>query len=143
MGNNVIADLAALKKMTGAQLREKWRKIMESEPATLNRSYLETRLAHRIQVLAYGELKPETKRRLEQLRQSVAIGAPIKAHDKGRPPAGAVLVREHQGVEYRVKVLADGFEYDGKKWKSLTAIAFKITGTHWSGPMFFGLRRKA
>jgi hypothetical protein len=142
MKDNVIAELAALKKMTVNELKAKWRKIMDSEPQTFNRSYLESRLAHRIQILAYGDLKPETKRRLDQLRESMTSGAPFKPHDKYRPPSGAVLVREHKGVEHRVKVLPDGFEYEGRKWRSLTAVASHIAGVHWNGPMFFGLRRK-
>lgn len=142
MNNNVIAELAALKKMGACELREKWKKLMEGEPPTMNRSYLESRLAHRIQVLAYGDLTPDTQRRLQQLRENLVTGSPLKPREKGRPPIGAILVREHGGVEHRVKVIKDGFEYNGRVWKSLSAVASHIAGVHWNGPMFFGLRRK-
>lgn len=142
MKNNVIAELAALKTMNAIELRDKWKKLMDGDPPTMNRIYLESRLAHRIQTLTYGGISRETERRLQQLRENLATGAPLKPRDKGRPPIGAVLVREHGGTEHRVKVLKDGFEYNGRVWKSLTAVASHIAGVHWNGPMFFGLRRK-
>lgn len=141
MNTSVLEDIAALKRMTGVELMDRWRKLIGGEPPSKNKSYMISRIAHRIQVLAFGDIKPETKRRLAKLRELEASGAPI-VHDSDRPPEGAVLVREYQGVEHRVKVLAVGFEYQGIKYKSLSAIAKHITGTHWNGLVFFGLRRK-
>ncbi len=60
---------------------------------------------------------------------------------KDRPVAGTRLIREWQGVEHHVTVLTDGYEYQGRKYKSLSAIARAIAGTRWNGPLFFGLRR--
>lgn len=142
MKNNVIAELVALKTMNASELRDKWKKLMDGDPPTMNRTYLESRLAHRIQTLAYGGISHETERRLQQLRENLTTGSPLKPRDTGKPPIGAVLVREHGGVEHRVKVIKDGFEYNGRVWKSLTAVASHIAGVHWNGPMFFGLRRK-
>lgn len=141
MNTNVLEEISALKRMTGVELIEKWKNLIGGEPPSKNISFMISRLAHRIQVLAFGDIKPETKRRLAKLRENEASGAPI-VHNSDRPPVGAVLVREYQGIEHKVKVLAEGFEYKGIKFKSLSAIARHITGTHWNGLVFFGLRRK-
>ncbi len=140
MQTNVLEEIAALKRMDGLELIDRWKKLIGGYPPTTNKSFMIARIAHRIQVLAMGDIKPETKRRLQQLREHEASGAPI--HDTDRPPAGAVLVREHKGIEHKVKVLANGFEYEGITYKSLSAIAKRITGTQWNGLVFFGLRRK-
>ena len=94
-------------------LQAQWRELFESEPRRRNRGYLESRIAYRIQELAHGGLSPATVAR---------------------------LIREYQGVEHCVTVLADGFEYQGRPYKSLSAVARAITGTRWNGPLFFGLR---
>ena len=141
MNNNIIAQVAALKMMPMSELKEQWKKLHECEPPPFNRGYLESRLAYRLQELAYGGMKNDTARRIDALRESVTNNTPYKPGNKNRPPVGAILVREHRGVEHRVRVLQDGFEYNGKTYRSLTALASKIAGVHWNGPMFFGLRR--
>jgi hypothetical protein len=141
MNNNVIEQLAALKTMPVDKLKAKWRELFRNEPPPFNRGYLESRLAYRIQELVYGGLKKETARRIEQLRPD-ASGRIAYKRDTNLPPIGAILVREHGGVEHRVRVLQDGFDYNGKTFRSLSAVASHITGVHWNGPMFFGLRRK-
>ncbi|MDE3037377.1 MAG: DUF2924 domain-containing protein [Pseudomonadota bacterium] len=141
MMDNVITQVAALKTMTAAELKEQWKKLNESEPPPFNRGYLESRLAYRLQEIAYGGMKKDTVKRIEALRENIANNAPYKPGNKNRPPIGAILVREHRGIEHRVRVLKDGFDYNGKIYKSLTAVASNIAGVHWNGPMFFGLRR--
>ena len=107
-----------------------------------NRRFLESRLAYRIQELAHGGLKLETVARLEALGERLDGGnvvlRRIRADD--RPIAGTRLTREYQGVEHVVTVLRDGFEYEGRPYRSLSAIARSITGTRWNGWTFFGLR---
>lgn len=141
MQTNVLEDIAELKRMTGLELMDKWKRLIGGVPPSKNHTYMISRLTHRIQVLAYGDIKPETRRRLSKLREQIASGAPI-THDNDRPPEGAVLVREYKGTDHKVKVLASGFEYEGITYKSLSAIARHITGTNWNGLVFFGLRRK-
>lgn len=143
MKDNVLTQLAALKKMEPRQLKEKWRELFGNEPPAFNRGYLESRLAYRIQELALGGLNKETLGRINRLRADMVSGMPLREKEKGRPLTGTILVREHDGIEHRVQVLAEGFEYNGKRYRSLTAIAKQITGTHWNGPMFFGLRRRS
>ena len=113
------------------------------EPPPFNRRYLESRLAYRIQELAYGGLKPETTRRLERLGEELDGGDRSKRGiraDRDRPITGTRLLREWQGVEQIVTVTADGFEWQGRPYKSLSAIARAITGTRWNGWVFFGLK---
>ncbi len=137
----IPARLAALKTMPVAQLKEQWRELFGTEPPPYNRPFLESRLAYRIQELAYGGLKPETVRRLEQMGEELD-GGKVEVrrarHDR-KPIVGTRLVREWQGTEYTVTVLADGFEWQGRPYRSLSAIARAITGTRWNGPLFFGL----
>jgi hypothetical protein len=138
----VIAQIAGLKEMSVDLLKKKWRELYDTEPPPFNRAYLESRLAYRIQELSYGGLPKETKRRIVELKEELLDNKPRRHIDPNRPPIGAILVREFQGVEHRVRVLADGFEYQGRSYKSLSALARIISGTNWSGPMFFGLRNR-
>lgn len=102
------------------------------------------RAAYRIQELAYGGLKPETRKRLEalgDLYDSDNVATRRIRHD-ARPVAGTRLIREYRGVEHTVTVLADGYEWQGRPYRSLSAIARAITGTRWNGLIFFGVRRQ-
>ena len=138
----IPARLAALKTTPTPDLKAQWRDLFDSEPPPFNRRYLESRLAYRIQELAYGGLKPETVKRLEELGDELeAEAAPSrKRRQEGKPIAGTRLLREWQGVEQIVTVTADGFEWQGRPYKSLSAIARAITGTRWNGWVFFGLK---
>ncbi|RYG57856.1 MAG: DUF2924 domain-containing protein [Alphaproteobacteria bacterium] len=135
--------LAALKTATTPDLKQQWRDLFQNEPPPFNRRYLESRLAYRIQELAYGGLKPETIRRLEELGEDLDGGDKKKRStrlDRDRPITGTRLLREWQGVEQIVTVTAGGFEWQGRPYKSLSAIARAITGTRWNGWTFFGLK---
>ena len=142
MNDPVLARLAALKTTPTPQLKEQWRQLFEGEPPTFNRRYLESRLAYRIQELAYGGLKPETERRLEKLGEELDGGRVDvrKRPANDRPISGTRLIRDYQGVEHCVTVRDNDFEYQGRPYKSLSAIARAITGTQWNGVVFFGLR---
>ena len=116
--------------------------LFGTEPPGYNRRFLESRLAYRIQELAYGGLKPETVRRLEALGEQFAdrnITRRRIRHD-AMPIAGTRLLREWQGVEHTVTVLTEGYEWQGRPYRSLSAIARAITGTRWNGLVFFGLK---
>ena len=140
----IPARLAALKTATTPELKAQWRELFDSEPPPFNRRYLESRLAYRIQELAYGGLKPETIRRLERLGEELDGGDRKKRSIRAdtMPIAGTRLIREWQGVEQIVTVTADGFEWQGRPYKSLSAIARAITGTRWNGWVFFGLKNR-
>jgi len=139
----IPARLAALKTTPTPDLKQQWRDLFASEPPPFNRRYLESRLAYRIQELAYGGLKPETIRRLERLGEELDGGDRKKRAmrlDRDRPITGTRLIREWKGVVQIVSVSADGFECLGRPYKSLSAIARAITGTRWNGWVFFGLK---
>jgi hypothetical protein len=145
MTERILAQLAALRGASAGVLKARWRELFDSEPPAYNRRFLESRLAYRIQELAYGGLKRDT---LERLR---ALGKQYDTKPNGkrsrpvvddRPVTGTRLVREWQGVEHHVTVLADGFEYLGQPYKSLSSIAREIAGTRWNGWVFFGLKNQ-
>jgi len=138
----IPARLAALKAASTPELKAQWRDLFDSEPPPFNRRYLESRLAYRIQELTYGGLKPETVKRLERLGEQLDGGDKKKRSIRAdlKPIAGTRLLREWQGVEQVVTVTADGFEWQGRPYRSLSAIARAITGTRWNGWVFFGLK---
>jgi hypothetical protein len=144
MTDPIPARVAALRTMPMPELMAEWRVLFETEPPQFNRRALESRLAYRIQELAYGGLKPETIRRLEILGEhydSDNITTRRIRHDV-KPVAGTRLVREFRGDEHTVTVLADGYEWEGRPYRSLSAIARAITGTRWNGLVFFGIKRQ-
>jgi hypothetical protein len=146
MPDTVLAQLAALKTAPIGDLKQKWRDLFETPPPAYNRRFLEHRLAYRIQELAYGGLRPETLKRLKAIADDLSNGGPAnrpaRARQRGesRPVSGTRLIREYQGIEHCVTVRDDDFEYQGRPYKSLSAIARAVTGTRWNGLVFFGLK---
>ncbi len=139
---DVLGRLDALKAATTPALKQQWRELFGAEPPPYSRKFLESRLAYRIQELAYGGLRPETVQRLEALGEQID-GKNVtlrRVRREQRPIAGTRLLREWQGVEHVVTVQRDGFEWQGRPYQSLSAIARAITGTRWNGWTFFGLR---
>jgi hypothetical protein len=132
---DVLRQLALLRGATTADLKQQWHELFGAEPPAFSRSFLQSRLGHRIQELAYGGLNAETVSRLEALGERLDGGnvvlRRIRADD--RPIAGTRLVREYHGIEHVVTVLTDGFDYEGRPYQSLSAIARTITGTRWNG----------
>ena len=143
MKETIITKLASLKDTSTADLRTLWGKLFETEPPRQNRRFLESRLAYRIQELEYGGLKPATIERLEALGKELSGGkVALRRIRTDLPPiSGTRLIREYQGVEHCATVMDNGFEYQGRPYKSLSAIARAITGTRWNGWVFFGLRK--
>jgi hypothetical protein len=143
MSKPVLAQIGALKSMDAQALKARWRELFDAEPPPYNRRFLESRLAYRIQELAYGGLKPATVERLAALAEGVGGKANRRARvAQERPITGTRLLREWHGVEHSVTVRDDGFEYQGRPFKSLSAIARLITGTRWNGWIFFGLKNQ-
>ena len=143
MNNSVLAQLTALPEKTTAELKQLWRDLYDREPPPYNKPFLVKRLAYRIQELAYGGLSARAEAKLRDLieeeHRRVKGKAPMRKGD--RPIVGTRLIREWKGDEHTATVLADGFDYQGRRYKSLSAIARAITGTRWNGPAFFGLRK--
>jgi len=145
MHDSVLAQVVALPEKSTAELKQLWRELYDREPPPFNRPFLVKRLAYRIQELAFGGLsaRAEAKltERIEEEDNRVKGKAPVRRGD--RPIAGTRLIREWQGVEHTATVLDDGFEYQGRRYKSLSAIARAITNVRWNGPAFFGLRNRS
>ena len=141
--DGVLARISALKAMPAPELRRQWQQLFETPPPRYNRRFLESRLAYRLQELAYGGLKPATVARLEALGEQLDGGnVAVRRRRAERPISGTKLVREYQGVPHHATVLHDGYEWQGRPYKSLSAIARAITGTRWNGLVFFGLKNR-
>ena len=140
----VLARLAALKAMSVKDLKAEWEKLFGSAAPNNSRVFLEFRITYRIQELTYGGPDPETRRMLDLLADEVEGHARRKRQiaDPRNPVTGTKLLREWDGVEHTVTVLKDGFDWQGRKFKSLSAVARAITGTRWNGYRFFGLRER-
>lgn len=138
----VLARLAALKAMSVRELKADWVKLFGTEAPNNSRAFLEQRLAYRIQELTFGGLSKPARQLLDALADEVE-GKKVRKSvisDPRNPVIGTRLVREWNGVEHVITVLRDGFDWQGQRYKTLSAIARKITGTQWNGYRFFGLR---
>lgn len=139
---SVVAQLAALRKMSVVELKQRWETLFGTPAPNNSRSYLEVRLGNRIQELMLGGLSRDTRRVLDLLVKELEGKNTRRAimTDPRKPIPGTRLLREWDGAEHSVTVLRDGFDWQGRKFKSLSAVARAITGTQWNGYRFFGLR---
>jgi len=136
------AELESLYTLKPNELAERWRALYGADlPARLRRPLIIQALAYRLQEKALGGLKPSTRRLLETV---AGRSGNLRAarQPKRSVQTGAVLVREWHGSKHQVTVLKDGFMFKGRHFESLSKIAREITGTRWSGPLFFGLRSR-
>jgi hypothetical protein len=134
--------LSRLPKLDIHELREEWRRLYKADVSPhLSRELLIRAVAYRMQEVALGGLRPEPQRQLRQnaMELKQTGGAAKRFRPQLKP--GTRLMREWQGRTYEVVVLDDGFSWQGTQHRSLSAIARKITGTAWSGPLFFGLKQ--
>jgi hypothetical protein len=139
----MVAQITELERLPIEALRQKWGALFNTDPpGSSNRKQLVARLAYRIQELVYGGLSQEARDKLDQLAGMQAPAATSTVRDPDQPIPGTKLRREWKGVPQEVTVLDSGFEYAGKRYRSLSAIATAITGTKWNGPEFFGLRQR-
>ncbi len=142
MSADVIGKVAALPSLENDELKKLWRELFDEPAPRKKRDYLIPRLAWRIQELAYGGLSDKAQDRINRLIRSKEQLKPSSNRVK-RPAVGTKLIREYQGIEHHVTVTRNGFEYQGRTYRSLSQIAREITGTRWSGPLFFGLTRSS
>src|SRR5512147_2369733 len=142
MRDSMLAQVAALPEKSTADLKQLWRDLYDREPPTYNKPFLIKRLAYRIQELAYGGLSARAEAKLKELieEEDRRLKGKLPVRKGDRLIAGTRLIREWQGIEHCITVLDDGYEYQGRRYKSVSAIARAITGTRWNGPAFFGLR---
>jgi hypothetical protein len=138
--SRVLAQIAALQRMDAGELRKQWEALMGSTPAQGSALSLRQRLIHRVQELAYGGLSPATQAALARVakRDAKEPGCPTERV----PVPGMRFRREWRGQWHEVTALPDGFEYQGKPYRSLTAVAKAITGQHTNGKLFFGTKKR-
>ena len=158
----VEREIVALDGSDITALQNRWRELYRIEPPFKVRSkFLKYAIAYRLQEQLYGGLKPATKRFLRRIAEEARINRPAPRGGHTAPPAmgttdaacvlskriilnpGTKLVREWAGQTEVVDVLASGFGWRGKTYRTLSAVAVAITGTKWSGPKFFGLLAKS
>jgi hypothetical protein len=142
MPNRAIPPLPALNQLSQPELRSLWQDVFDVLPPThAQRDLLVCCLIYRQQELASGGIRTATRRQLLKLAQDLAAGSAPDLLDTSRIKSGTRLVREWQGKTHEVIAVEDGFRYRDKAYKSLSVIARLITGTRWSGPVFFGVKR--
>jgi hypothetical protein len=159
----VTAQIAALRKMTVAELQREWERLYGEPTRNRNKTLLWKRLSWRVQELAFGGLSDCARQRLEELAAGTSVGnrtpqsaanlAEVKAgrttipdrkpnRDPRLPSPGTVLTRQYHGREIRALTLDDGFEWDGRHFRSLSAMARAVTGAKWNGRLFFHLTER-
>ena len=141
IGREALAsEIASLSKLGINELRARWKAMFGNSPSLdISRSFLTRAIAYRLQEKAFGGLKSSTQRMLAEFAYDGANGSAAVRSRILRP--GTVLVREWRGISHQVSVLEEGFSFRGKRYRSLSEVARQITGTRWSGPLFFGLKR--
>jgi len=161
---SIPAQIAALQRMTVAQLREKWKELYGGEEtSSFNRVWLWRRLAWRVQELAYGGLSERAKARIAEINRDddlrflpprtwnpITNTVPEPTSRRGARPVrdprlpspGGVITRQYHGREIRVTVTETGFEWEGRPYRSLSAVARDVCGQRWNGFLFFGLAQR-
>ena len=146
----LAAELARLNDMSVRELQERFSELFGFPARSSHKSYLRKRLAFRIQELSISGLSEKARLRIEELateplpaarsKQKTSPGKKGQPRDGRLPPPGSVLHRRYKGEMHKAKVLMDGFEYQGKHYRSLSRVAREITGIQWNGYTFFGLK---
>ena len=133
--------LERLPQLDLGELRQQWRTLYKTEASPhLSRELLLRAVAYRMQEAALGGLRPERQRQLRQFAEQLKESGVTRIRPRPELKPGTRLVREWQGRTYEVLVRNDGFSWQGAHYRSLSAVARTITGTAWSGPLFFGLK---
>ena len=136
------AEIGRLPVLSLLELRVRWKTLFgHPAPKSLRRNFLARAVAYQMQVEAYGGLSVATKRRLREIAHAVRNGDANAMLGSGRIKPGTQMIRQWQNTSHTVTALVDGFEWNGRTYKSLSAVANAITGTNWNGFAFFGIKR--
>lgn len=139
----LASDMASLPALDREELIKKWRALYGTKPPNrVRESFLIRVIAHRMQEQAMGGLNPATRRFLEKAAEETHTGRRIPTPPAAVKP-GTRLLREWHGVTHEVLVLENGVQCNNTQYRSLSEVARAITGTRWSGPLFFCLRKKS
>jgi heterodisulfide reductase subunit A-like polyferredoxin len=135
----IEGEINRIRSLDLEELRHEWRQMYQGEPPRISRDLLVLALGYRRQEIEHGGLGKSTRRKLQTIAKALRTTGRVRPTPSLSLKQGARLVREWRGRTHTVTVTEDGFEYAGTSYPSLTKIAKKITGAHWSGPRFFGL----
>ncbi len=159
MTDTIHQQLKLCQRLPSKELRQRYAELFGDEPRTWNRTWLFRRLAWRLQCLAEGGLSERAKKRAAELANDAdlrltpprprvepiptfQVDHPVAEVDERLPPVGAILTRTYKGARIQVQILGHGFAYDGAIYKSLSAVAKAVTGSHCNGFLFFKLNTK-
>jgi hypothetical protein len=136
------AEIGRLPNLSLLELRNRWKALFgQPAPKSLRRNFLARAAAYQMQVEAYGGLSVTIKRRLREIANAVRNGDANALLGSSRIKTGTQMIRQWQNATHTVTALAEGFEWNGRTYKSLSAVANAITGTNWNGFAFFGIKR--
>jgi hypothetical protein len=136
------AEIGRLPNLSLLELRNRWKTLFgHPAPKSLRRNCLARAVAYQMQVEAYGGLSVATKRRLREIANAVRTGDANAMLGSSRIKPGTQMIRQWQNTTHTVTALVEGFEWNGRTYKSLSAVANAITGTNWNGFAFFGIKR--
>lgn len=143
VGRQLLQQIHVLQDMSIAELKSQWTELIGSDPPRhAKRSFLTQTIAWELQAKTFGKLKPSIHRHLLQAGRG-AGDEKLMMSEPASPTLrpGVKLIRVWKGITHHVLVTEDGFLWRDRSWRSLSVIAREITGTPWSGPVFFGLRK--
>lgn len=142
---SVVAQITQLPSLDMAAIKALWKRLYGGDTPTHNRQFLERRIAYRLQEIEFRKVDRNLMDRNDRRIKTIIETGQNKKRDRDhRPVAGTILTREYKGVIHRVIVTPDGqYDFQGRMYPSLSMIAREITGTRWSGPLFFGLKAPA
>ena len=140
----LASEIAALAGASRADLTSRWCALYNTQPPRrISRELLKRAIAYRVQELALGGLKPATRRLLAKVAADASARRPLALSPSPSLKPGTVLLRNWHGTEHQVIVREQGIEFQGRPYQSLSQVAQRITGSKWSGPLFFGLKQRA
>lgn len=161
MSQNIEAAVAALERLTVGQLRQRYAEVFGEPTRSHHKRHLVRRIGWRLQAIREGDLSERAKQRALELardadlrttgprkpptplnEERTIVTAPLRATAQPRLTPGTLLKRAYKGRSLIVRVLSEGFEFEGQVYRSLSAIAQHVTGSHWSGNRFFGLTQE-
>ena len=158
MDERIYTEIERLGSMRLAELRARYRELFGEDTGSAHKQHLVRRIAWRLQVQAQGDLSERARRRALEIANDADLKTQVPAHWEGKrassrshrrsrpadriPAAGTLLRRVYRDRTVVVKILADGFEYEGRRYGSLSAVARAATGTRWNGLLFFGLTER-
>lgn len=151
MDQMLMTEIIGLQDLPKDELQKRWRKLFGREPPDYGRRFMAERLAYRLQELRFGGLSAEARKQMDEILNEAGydgLGEKQRGRVKRSPQtkpsliAGTRLAKQWRGQQHEVVILEKGFEFEGRHYRSLSAIAKEITGSHWNGRAFFGVGPK-